>query len=70
MMNRKKYNTVFDVTFSVDHDCKDPFDVSKEKLIEALEKRLKYLKENPSDAAEAFGFVDTCELWDDGTIDN
>lgn len=54
-----KYNTMFDVTFSIDHDYDDPNDIPYSDLIKALEKRLNFLKQNPSYAIDAFGVCDT-----------
>ena len=55
------YNTLFDVAFSVDHNYEDPNDIPVEILLEALEKRLMYLKANSTEAKESFGFSDTYE---------
>lgn len=57
-----KYNTMYDVAFSYEHDYEDPSEVPPERLIEALEKRVNYLKSNLSDAAESFGVCDTYEI--------
>jgi hypothetical protein len=54
-----KYNTMFDVAFEVDHDEDDPQDVPVEKLLDAVEKRLRTLRANLEEAAEAFGVCDT-----------
>lgn len=59
-----KYNTMFDVAFSIDHDYEDPEEIPKPLLIQALERRIKVLQENPSDMAEAFGVCDTYENFD------
>ncbi len=53
-----RYNTMFDVAFEVNHDC-EPGDVPIEVIIDALQQRVTYLKQNPDDAAEAFGVCDT-----------
>ncbi len=53
---------MLDVGFTVEHDCDDPMDLPKDVIIMALEERVRYLKNNPSDAAEAFGFYDTIEI--------
>jgi|688.fasta_scaffold16366_13 hypothetical protein len=54
-----RYNTMFDVAFTVNHDCEEPRDVPVGVLIDALQQRVRYLKQNPDDAAEAFGVCDT-----------
>ncbi len=57
----KKYNTMFDVAFTVTHSYKDPSNVPVPMLIDALEERVKFLRNFPEDAAEAFGICDTYE---------
>ena len=61
-----KYNTMFDVAFSLEHDYEDPYDIPVSDLCDALEKRLKYLRECREDSAvgEAFGVCDTYEIAD------
>jgi hypothetical protein len=54
-----KYNSAFDVAFSIDHNYDNWEDVPTEDLIAGLEKRLQYLKDNPGEAAECFGHCDT-----------
>jgi len=56
-----KYNHMFDVAFSIESDEKDGYEVSSQLLINALEGRIKLLKESPSESAEAFGLVGTYE---------
>ena len=56
-----KYNTMFDVAFTMEHDCEDPHDVDTNELCWALLKRAFYLLEHPGEAAEAFGVSDTYE---------
>jgi len=58
-MKKKKYNHMFDVAFTVDTEEKDPYKVKPFFLILALEKRVRYLKENPQECAEAFGYADS-----------
>jgi len=57
-----KYNTMFDVSFSVEHCEDDPYDVDVWDLIVALEKRVAYLKQNIKEAKDAFGICDTYEI--------
>jgi hypothetical protein len=57
-----KYNTMFDVCFTVEHDQDEPLDVPVAVLLEALQRRVHYLRANPDDAAEAFGASDTYEI--------
>jgi hypothetical protein len=54
-----KYNHMFDVAFSLDTDVENPYEVPKEELLEALAKRLAFLRANPEECAEAFGFSDS-----------
>lgn len=56
-----KYNTMFDVAFSVEHDCDDPHDVPAAVLLQALRHRVNYLRRHPEDAMDAFGPCDTYE---------
>ena len=56
-----KYNHLFDVAFGVISDKEDPYDVTTEELIEALEKRLTALKttdRSDAYAAAVFGYCD------------
>ena len=57
-----KYNSMFDVAFSIEHDHEDPYDVPVKDLIAACRKRLDYLESHPDDAQEAFGHSDTYEV--------
>ena len=61
---RLKYNTMFDVAFTVEHDYDEPGDVPVKDLLAAMEKRLDYLKENPTEVIEAVGVNDTYSLED------
>ena len=60
-MSVTKYNSVFSVAISVDHDYNDPDNVPVELLIAAMEKRLAYLKKYIDEANEAFYHEDTTE---------
>ena len=60
-----KNNTMFDVAFSLEHDCKDPEDVPVASLLSALRQRLQYLEQNPDEAREAFDVCDTYENYPD-----
>lgn len=56
-----KYNHLFDVAFGVVSDQEDPYEVTTEELIAALESRLAALKTSDiSDAyaGAAFGYCD------------
>jgi len=56
------YNTAFDIGFSLVHGYEDPHDVPKSELIAALEDRIQQLKDEPDEAAEAFGVLDTYDV--------
>lgn len=58
----KKYNTMCDVGYTVLHDHEDPHDITVDEHIEALKRRLHYLRNHPGDAVEAFGICDTYEV--------
>lgn len=55
------FNHMFDIAFEVESD-NDWENVMHWEFIEALEKRLKYLKENRNEAMEAFGYSDSYEI--------
>lgn len=57
----KRLNTMFDVAFSLEH-VGDPEHVSAEALLNALQKRVDYLRQNPQEAADAFGVSDSYEV--------
>ena len=54
-------NTMFDVCFTVEHTG-EPEDVPHETLLDALQRRVDYLRANPQEAAEAFGICDSYEV--------
>lgn len=54
-------NTMFDVAFTVEHTG-EPEDVPREILLDALQRRVDYLRANPQEAAEAFGVCDSYEV--------
>ncbi len=58
----KKYNTMLDIAFPVEHVFEDPYDIPINVLIDALEKRIENLRQNPDDKWEAFGVCDTYEI--------
>jgi hypothetical protein len=60
----KRYNHMFDVAFTVEGPWENWEDVPLQFKIGALQKRLDYLRNNPEDAAEAFGYSDSYELED------
>jgi hypothetical protein len=51
-----RFNSDFDVMFCINHDG-DPEDLSAEILLEALEKRVAYLRNNLDEVKEAIGLV-------------
>jgi ABC-type tungstate transport system permease subunit len=58
----KIYNHMLDVAFTVEGPWENWDDIPYEEKIEALEKRLNYLKQNPVEGAEAFGYSDSYEI--------
>jgi len=54
----KKYNSMYDVAFSVDHDGSK---ANKEELVIAVLKRITSLLDDDTDWMEAFEQVDTVE---------
>lgn len=57
---RFKYSSTFDFAFSIEHNCEDPCDIPREKLIEAAKKRLDGMRLS-EDHIEEFGECDTYE---------
>ena len=53
---------MFDIAFTIDHDTEDAEKIPANTLIDALERRIQVLKDNPGEALEAFGCNDTIEL--------
>jgi len=57
------HNTMLDVTFTVIHEMEDPMDLFKKEnihlVLNALQKRIDYLRENLSDAPDSFGVYET-----------
>ena len=65
-----KYNTMVDVAFTVEHDHKDPENLTPPEVIEALQRRINTLRTEALDEArvgEAFGILDTYENEDEDT---
>jgi hypothetical protein len=58
----KKYNHMFDVAFTVVSTTKHWDKVPVSELIEGLQKRIDYLKANPFEADEVFGYSDSYEV--------
>ena len=58
----KKYNTMLDIGFTVEHSFEDPYNIPINVLIAALEKRIENLRQNPDEKWEAFGVCDTYEI--------
>lgn len=59
-----RFNSMIDVAFSVEHNyetTEDLFVYDMNLVLDALEQRLRYLRANPMEAAEAFGVCDTYE---------
>ena len=50
-----RYNHAFDITFSLENENENG-EATTEELIEALERRIKELKENPEEIIEACGY--------------
>jgi len=61
----KKFNHMFDVAFTCISEVKNPHAVPVEEMITALEARVKYLRTNPDECAEAFGYSDSFEIPED-----
>lgn len=69
MTTRKQptlYNTMLDVAFTATHGFENPYDLLEEAnvhlVLDALQQRIDYLRENPSEAENAFGVCDTYEV--------
>lgn len=60
-----RFNSMIDVAFSVEHNyetTEDLFVNDMNLVLDAMEQRLRYLRDNPMEAAEAFGVCDTYEI--------
>ena len=55
-----KYSTMFDFTFSIEHNHDNPCDIPRDKLIEAAKKRLDNMSLS-EDHIDEFGECDTYE---------
>lgn len=59
-------NTMLDVAFTVIHELAEAEDLlgpaNVHLVLNALQKRIDYLRENPQEAADAFGVCDTYEM--------
>lgn len=67
---KKKYNSMFDVAFSIDHDQDDPYDIPVRELIDAMQRRVNELRTLGGEAIEAFGLCDTYSKEDMETLGN
>lgn len=59
---RKKWSSMYDVAFTVEHAEDDVDDIPMSQILKCLERRLKVLRDNPEECAEAFGVSDTAEV--------
>lgn len=57
-------NHMFDVAFSIDSD-KDWEEISAEELLEALQKRIDYLKNHEDEVLDACQIVDSVQFEED-----
>lgn len=57
-----KYNHMLDVAFTIVTPVENWEDIPVDDLVKALQQRVDYLRNNPADAAEAFGFSDSYEV--------
>ena len=65
---KKRYNTMLDMAFSIEHDYEDPADIPREQLLAALLRRVAEIISGDSEVGlvgEAFGECDTYEIEDD-----
>jgi len=54
-----KYSHLMDVAFQFSDLNEDPTKSKPEVMLDALQKRVDYLRANPSELADAFGHCDT-----------
>jgi hypothetical protein len=52
----KKFNHMFDFAFTVDSEFEDPYEIPRDQLFTAIQKRLDDLKQHPEEAADVFGY--------------
>lgn len=62
LRRRKMYNHMLDVAFTVEGRWKDWRDIPVHVLVAALQQRVNYLKNNPTECAKAFGYSDSYEV--------
>lgn len=60
----KRFNTMFDIGFTIEHNYEDPYDIPKELLIKALQDRIDYIRTSKEEGivGEVFGVCDTYEV--------
>lgn len=59
---QKRWNHMLDVAFTIETVHQDWANVPAQELIEALQKRVDFLRLNPGEVLEAFGFSDSHEV--------
>ena len=55
------FNHMLDVAFTVEHPESDFANIPADVILEALQKRVDYLRANPHELSEAIGHCDTYE---------
>jgi len=58
----KFYNHMLDVAFTINSSSENWYDISIEDIINALQARVDYLRNNPQEASDAFGYSDSFEI--------
>lgn len=62
MMVERRFNHMLDVAFTIESTIEDWEQIPAKDLVEALQRRVNYLRDNPADAADAIGFSDSYEV--------
>jgi len=59
-----------DVGFTIEANQIDPFDIEPNKLLDALQARVNYLRQHPGEILEALGYSDSYEVDRKSDVDN
>jgi hypothetical protein len=64
----KLVNYMLDIAFTIETPIQDFLDIPPAQLIEAMQRRVDYLRNNPHELADAVGFCDSYETEKEMTI--
>jgi len=61
-MKKKLINYMLDVAFTIETPISNWYDIPAIDLVDALQRRVDYLRENLDEAGDAFGLCDSYEI--------